>query len=339
MSRRRKARPHRNKRSDRRRKRTCTTGKRGWRHQGEADAFLRQHPNPRLVVYRCEECAEWHLGGAVPRSVRLRRVAEGKPPWPEPELTKPTPPPQRKDPPVGLLSRSKEKPTPTPDELVELLAELDAGDIRELAAFKEAAEGLTKARATADALTGDIEDEGRYSEATDAMKFLDDAVKDAEAARKKTKKVFDNAGKFVQSSFTELKNSAKAARESLEQRALAFERKREKEERERREEEEAAARKAEAEAKAEGNEEEARHQREEVDRAMAPRAQVTGARGDTGAKASPTSELKYEITDEALLPDEYVKREPNRAKILEAVRQGIAIPGVRPYREKKVRVR
>lgn len=240
---------------------------------------------------------------------------------------------------MGLLTRSTEKPTPTPDEMLALLAELDGGDIRELAQFKEAAEAIVKARATADAITGDIDSPERYSEATDAMKFLDDARKDAEAARKKVKRAFDNGGKLVQSSFVELAGSAKAARESLEQRALAFERKRRKEEQDRREAEEAEARKAEAEAKKEGDDEAAQRAREDVHRATAPRAEVSGARGDTGAKASPTQELKYDITDEAALPDDYVKRVPNRAKILEAVRQGIAIPGVHVYRDEKVRVR
>lgn len=240
---------------------------------------------------------------------------------------------------MGLLNRSKEKPTPTPDEMLALLAELDAGDIRELAQFKEAAEAITKARAAADAITGDIDSPQRYSEATDAMKFLDDARKDAEAARKKVKRAFDNGGKLVQSSFVELVNSAKVARESLEDRALAFERKRREEEKRQREEQEAEARKAEAAAKQEGDDEAAQRAREEVHRATAPRAEVKGARGDSGAKASPTSELKYDITDEAALPDEYVKRVPNRAKILEAVRQGIAIPGVHVYRDERIGVR
>jgi chromosome segregation ATPase len=212
-------------------------------------------------------------------------------------------------------------------------------DVRELPEFTDAAERIARARRDADAITGDIDSPERYSEATDALKSLNDAIKDTEAARKKVKRPFDDAGKRVQSSFVELQGPAKAAKESLEQRALAFERKRQKEERERREAEEAEARKREAEAKARGEEEEARHAREDVDRATAPRHEVSGARGASGAKASPTSELKYNITDEAALPDEYVNRVPNRGKILEAVRQGIAIPGVQPYRDEKVRVR
>lgn len=212
-------------------------------------------------------------------------------------------------------------------------------NVRELPEFTEAAENIGKALREAEAITGDIDSPERYSQAADALKSLNYAIKDADAARKKVKRPFDDAGKRVQSSFVELQSRPKAAKESLESRALAFERKRAKEERERREAEEAEARKREAEAKAEGDLETAKQAREDVDRAMAPRAEVTGARGGSGAKASPTSELKYEITNERELPDEFVKRVPDRAKILEAVRQGIAIPGVRPYRDEKVRVR
>jgi len=212
-------------------------------------------------------------------------------------------------------------------------------EVKELNEFTEAAERVARAKRDADAITGDIDSPERYSEATDALKALGDAIKDVEVARKKVKKPFDDAGKRVQAAFVELQSLPKAAKESLEKRALAFERKRQKEERDRREAEEAEARKAEAEAKAEGDEQTAREAREDVDRAMAPRAEVSGARGASGAKASPTSELKYEITDEALLPDEYVNRVPNRSRILEGVRQGVAIPGVRAYRDEKVRVR
>ncbi len=240
---------------------------------------------------------------------------------------------------MGLLNRGKEKPTPDPDELLVLLAELDAGDIRSLAEFNEAAASIAKARVSADAITGDIDSPESYSAATDAMKFLDDAMRDVEALRKKVKRSFDNGGKLVQSSFVELKGSADAARKSLEQRALAFEDRRQREEQERREAEEAEARKREAEAKREGDEQAAQRAREEVHRATAPQADVSGARGETGAKASPTSELKYDITDEDALPDAYVKRVPDRAKILEAVRQGVIVPGVHVYRDRKVRVR
>ncbi len=90
MSRRRKARVGggRTKRSNL--TRTCPTGKRPFRHKGDAEAFLRERPNPHLTTYQCEECGEWHLGGVVPRSVRRRRTEEGKTPWPD-QPTKGTP--------------------------------------------------------------------------------------------------------------------------------------------------------------------------------------------------------------------------------------------------------
>jgi hypothetical protein len=78
MSRRRRANPSkRTKRTDL--TRTCSSGKRPFRQQGEADAHLRQRPNDALTSYQCEECKQWHLGNKTPRSVRRRRAKEGKP--------------------------------------------------------------------------------------------------------------------------------------------------------------------------------------------------------------------------------------------------------------------
>lgn len=75
---RRKPKPGRHtKRTDRRR--TCSSNKVGWRHQGEADAWLRERPNNTLTSYQCDECKEWHVGNKTPRSVRRRRAKEGKP--------------------------------------------------------------------------------------------------------------------------------------------------------------------------------------------------------------------------------------------------------------------
>ena len=61
-----------------------------------------------------------------------------------------------------------------------------------------------------------------------------------------------------------------------------------------------------------------------------------GARGSSGVKASVRKGRKYEITDEALLPDRFVRRVPNREAIKAAVQQGEAIPGVRMWDEEEV---
>ncbi len=54
-------------------KRTCSSGKIGYHQRGEAQAR-----NPKLNVYRCDECKKWHLAHPVGRKERRRRAAEGK---------------------------------------------------------------------------------------------------------------------------------------------------------------------------------------------------------------------------------------------------------------------
>lgn len=212
-------------------------------------------------------------------------------------------------------------------------------DVREHDDFQRVDEQTRKAIAQADRLTGDIEDPEAASEATDALAAIRNAIADGEAARKGLKKPFDDAGKRVQAAFKELASPLEARKQSLEDRFLAYEARKEEAERERREEEEAAARKAQEEAEAAQDAAAESQARQDLHRAQAPRVQPTGARGSSGAKSSPTTELKYDIVDEDALPDEYVERVPRRSKILADVRQGIAIPGIRVYRDKRVQVR
>lgn len=227
----------------------------------------------------------------------------------------------------------------TPDQ-PETLAPLDVDiDVREREEFKQVDEQTRKAIAEADRLTGEINDPETASEVTDAIAAIRNAIEDGETARKALKKPFDAAGKRVQATFKELASPLEARKKSLEDRFLAYEAKKEEEERQRREREEAEARRAAEEAEQAEDPEAASKARQDLHRVQAPRAQPTGARGASGAKSSPTTELKYDIVDEDALPDEYVERVPCRSKILADVRQGIAIPGVRAYRDKRVQVR
>lgn len=209
-------------------------------------------------------------------------------------------------------------------------------DVREHEEFKKVDEATRKAIAQADRLTGEVEDQETASQVTDALAEIRNAIEDGETARKALKKPFDTAGKRVQAAFKELASPLEARKQSLEDRFLAYEARKEKAATERREREEAEAAAAQEEenkaAEAEGR---AAHHIPPP----AQRAEPTGARGASGAKGSPTTELKYRIIDEDELPDEYVERVPRKGKILADVRQGIVIPGVEPFRGKRVQVR
>ncbi len=229
--------------------------------------------------------------------------------------------------------RRQDTDTPEPEGPAPLDVDID---VREHDDFQRVDEATRKAIEQADRITGDIEDQELASEATDALAVLRNAIADGETARKGLKKPYDDAGKRVQAAFKELASPLEARKKSLEDRFLAYEAKKEQAERERREREEAETRKAQEEenARAEAEQRQAHHVA-----APAPRKEPTGARGASGAKSSPTTELKYRIVDEDELPDEYVERVPRRSKILADVRNGIVIPGVEPYRDKRVQVR
>lgn len=209
-------------------------------------------------------------------------------------------------------------------------------DPKETDEFAQAARLGRRAKEQADAITGEISDQQLANEATEALAALRAAVNETEASRKALKKPFDEAGKQVHVAFKELASPLEAAKESLEARFLAFEKRKEDEARQRREAEEASVRRAQEEENARAAEQ--GRQSHHI-APPPPRREVKGGRGVSGAKSSPVSELKYDIVDEDALPDEYVERVPRRAKILADVRAGLVIPGVRPYRDRKVRVR
>lgn len=217
------------------------------------------------------------------------------------------------------------------DEPQALAVDVNPEEIPEL---QEAAEAIAKARRFADSITGEASAENK-TEFADALKALRDANRDAEESRKKLTRQYDDAKKRIKAHVDELVSSSKAAYESLEDRLLnleAAERKADEEER----------RAEEARAKAE-QEEENRRAEEEKRRAKhvpppAPRKRPTGARGQSGAKASPVKEVKYNIVDESQIPEEYWRKELNRSKIQTDVRAGVVIAGVEPYVDESVRV-
>lgn len=207
-------------------------------------------------------------------------------------------------------------------------------DPQELPEFQEAARRLSKARAYADQLPAEAtpENKGQFA---DVLKSLRDADRDAEDARKKLTRKFDDGKKRVKGQFDELRSSVSAAKESVADRLLVLEAAERKADEEERAAERAAA---EAEQKRENERAEAEGRRSKHVPPPAPRVRPTGARGPSGAKASPVKETKYNIVDEAAIPDEYWRKELNRAKLQTDVRAGVVIPGVEPYVEESMRV-
>jgi hypothetical protein len=204
----------------------------------------------------------------------------------------------------------------------------------EIPALQKAAEGLARARRAGDGLPAECTPETKSAFA-DALKELRDAKRDAQDARLEVTRQFDQAKSRIKVYVDELTSSVAAAYESISDRFLALE----AAERRRREEEAAAAERR----RREEQEAENAKAREEDRRARhipapPPRKEPTGARGASGIKAAPRKELRYRIVDEEKIPDEYWKRELNRAKLQADNRAGIAIPGVEPYYDERVQV-
>jgi hypothetical protein len=217
-----------------------------------------------------------------------------------------------------------------------LSTDLDPRTLEEFAKINKAAESaLAEANALAK-LDPDLETDEGARLAADALKSLRYVRTDAEKFRKDVGRLFADAKSRVDAVFKEIVARPLAAEEhyksALAKRERAI-REREAAEQRKREEEAAAAQALEdAKASKEGR---ASHHIPAPPPPPAPR----GARGFSGAKATPSTELKYRILDVAALPDEYVERVPIRSKILADVRQGVAIAGVEPYTDDRVNVR
>lgn len=205
----------------------------------------------------------------------------------------------------------------------------------ELDSFQRVSDAIAKARRMADAIT-EISDRSHASAAADALKALRIARQDAEKARQEEGRPFSEAKASVDSAFKEAQSSVKAAEQSLKDRLLEFEREERQAHEEERKRQEKLARERQAredkKAEAEG--------RRSVHKPAPPPAPAPpkGARGDF-AKTVTREVTKYEITNEAELPDEYLTKTPNRRKIKAAVEAGLVVPGTRVWKEEEVATR
>lgn len=207
---------------------------------------------------------------------------------------------------------------------------------RELPGFKRVVEAMAKAKAQADRLPAEITDEGVSGEASDALKALKHVRQDIDKERKAAKAPFDQASGLVQSTFVELLNPVAGIEQSIKARLLAFNQAQQKahEAERKRQEKLARERQAREDAKAKKEERAARHK----PAPPPPPPPPSGARG-ANAKTSVRTVMKYEIINEAELPDEYVTRKPDRRKIKAAVDAGLVVPGTRVWSEDEVATR
>lgn len=205
----------------------------------------------------------------------------------------------------------------------------------DLASFEDASQIIRNARASIDRIPAEL-DEASAGRAADALKEVRHALEDVETTRKAEKEPYAATGRKIDADFKELQSTLKAAAESLKTRVIAFNRKvqREAEEERKRHERNARERQAREDAKAEA-EGRASHDKRG---APAPPPPPPSARGSF-AKTTIKEVTKYEIEDESKLPDGFVKRVPDRAKIKAAVAAGLVVEGVRVWKEPEVATR
>lgn len=181
---------------------------------------------------------------------------------------------------------------------------------------------------------GPIVDEASSKRAADALKVLRHVRTDIDNARKTLSRGYNDAKAAVNAQFGELKAPVDGREQGLKAGMIAWqegEAEREAAEREAEEEKVAAAQAAEnAAAEEEGR---ASHHISPP----APATQTKGARGKSGAKATVSETVEYDITDPDLLPDKYVERVPRKSVIRADVKLGVVIPGVTPRIAKGVR--
>lgn len=218
---------------------------------------------------------------------------------------------------------------------VRLPTGLVAPDPTTLPEFAELAAEAAKAMNYANQVKGEVGGEDLAKTAADVLKELKGVLRKNKATREELARAYNDAKERLNAAFKEQASPIQAAFESLSNRLLAYQKaKKERLDAARRKEEEEARKAQEAENAAAEQEGRMSHHKPPP----APKAQPKGTRGLSGSKATGVEEVKYEITDEALLPNAYVKRVPIRSKIQADVRAGIVIPGVRPYTDEKLRV-
>lgn len=205
----------------------------------------------------------------------------------------------------------------------------------DLVSFGEASDMIRTARSTIDRLPAELDEQSAGS-AADALKEARHALENVETIRKAEKAPYTATGQQIDASFKELQSSLKAAGESLKSRLVAFNARiqREADERRRREEKNARERQAREDAKA-AEENRASHDKRG---APPPPPPPPSARGNF-AKTTIKKVKKYEIEDESKLPDGFVNRVPDKAKIKAAVAAGLVVEGVRVWVEDEVATR
>lgn len=205
----------------------------------------------------------------------------------------------------------------------------------DLASFEEASQTISNARALIDRIPAELDD-ASAGRAADALKEVRHALEDVETSRKAEKEPYATTGRMIDAVFGELQSSLKAAAESLKVRVIAYNRQvqQEAEDERKRQEKNARERQAREDAKAEA-EGRASHDKRG---APPPPPPPPSARGSF-AKTTIKKVKKYEIEDESRLPDGFVKRVPDRAKIKAAVAAGLVVDGVRVWEEDEVQTR
>ena len=205
----------------------------------------------------------------------------------------------------------------------------------DLASFDEASQTIGNARASIDRIPAELDDVS-VGRAADALKEARHALEDVETSRKAEKEPYAATGRKIDADFKELQSTLKAAAESLKARVIAYNAKvqRDAEEERKRQEKNARERQAREDAKAEAEGRAAHDKRG----APPPPPPPPSARGNF-AKTTIKKVKKYEIEDESRLPDGFVKRVPDRAKIKAAVAAGLVVEGVRVWEEDEVATR
>jgi hypothetical protein len=205
----------------------------------------------------------------------------------------------------------------------------------DLASFEAGAQTLSNARASIDRIPAELDD-ASAGRAADVLKEVRHALEDVETSRKAEKEPYVATGRKIDVDFQELQSTLRAAAESLKARVITYNVKvqREAEEERKRQEKNARERQAREDAKAEA-EGRASHDKHG---APPPPPPPPSARGSF-AKTTIKRVKKYEIEDESRLPDGFVKRVPDRAKIKAAIAAGLVVDGVRVWEEDEVATR
>jgi hypothetical protein len=205
----------------------------------------------------------------------------------------------------------------------------------DLASFEEATQSIQRARQRIDLIPAELDEESA-GRAADALKEARHALEDVETSKKAEKAPYTATGRQIDADFNEIQATLKGAIDSLKARLISYDNEvqRKADEERKRQEKNARERQAREDAKAEAEGRAAHDKRG----APPPPPPPPGARGSF-AKTTIKKVKKYEIEDESRLPDGFVKRVPDKAKIKAAVAAGLVVEGVRVWIEDEVATR